>query len=47
METLEEMIRNEDIHNKIGVVPVEEKMREIRVRRFSHMQRRPRNALVR
>ena len=40
-------VRNEDIRTKIGVTPIEEKMRENRLRWFGHMRRRPTDALVR
>ena len=40
-------IRNEIIRNKVGVVPIEEKMRETRLRWFGHVRRRPVDAPVR
>ena len=40
-------VRNEDIHSKIGVTSIEEKMRENRLRWFSHVRRRPTDAPVR
>jgi hypothetical protein len=40
-------LRNEDIHLKIGVVPIDENMRESLLRWFSHVQRRLINAPVR
>ena len=40
-------MRNEDICTKIGVAPIEEKMRENRLRWFGHMRRRPTDAPVR
>ena len=45
--TRKNKIRNEVIRNKVGVVPIEEKMRENRLRWFDHMRRRLRNAPVR
>ena len=39
-------IRNEVIRNKVRVVPIEEKMRETRLRWFDHVRRRPVDALV-
>lgn len=38
---------NEDIHSKVGVAIIEEKMRENRLQRFGHVQRRPTNTPVR
>ena len=40
-------MRNEDILTKIGVAPIEEKMRENRIRLFGHVRRRPTDASVR
>jgi hypothetical protein len=40
-------IRNEDIRQKVGVVPIEDKMREHRLRWFGHVIRRPLDAPVR
>ena len=40
-------IRNERICKMIEVAPIEEKMRENRLRWFGHIQRRLTNALVR
>ena len=40
-------MRNEDIRTKIGVVFIEEKMRENRLRLFGHVRRRPTDAPVR
>lgn len=39
-------IRNEGIHLKIEVTPIDEKMRKSRLRWFVHVQRRPINAPV-
>ena len=46
-KTRRDRIRNERIHKMIEVAPIEEKMRENRLRWFDHIQRRPINALVR
>jgi len=40
-------IRNEVITGKIGVASIESKMREVRLRWFGHIRRRPRGAPVR
>ncbi|XP_070008736.1 uncharacterized protein [Nicotiana sylvestris] len=40
-------IRNEDIRRKVGVAPVDDKMREARLKWFGHMQRRSIDAPVR
>ena len=40
-------MRNEEIHTKIGVASIEEKMRENRLRWFGHVQRKPTDAPVR
>ena len=40
-------IRNEVIRSKVGVAPIEDKMREDRLRWFGYVQRRPLEALVR
>ena len=40
-------VRNEDIRTKIGVAPIEEKMRENRLRWFDHVLHRPTEAPVR
>jgi len=40
-KTRRDKVRNEDILIKIGVAPIEEKMREIRLRWFGHVRCRP------
>ncbi|XP_070026616.1 uncharacterized protein [Nicotiana sylvestris] len=40
-------IRNEDFQEKVGVAPIEDKMREARLRWFRHIQRRSTDAPVR
>jgi len=44
--TRRDKVRNEDIHTKIGVTSIEEKMRENRLRCFDHVRRRPTDAPV-
>ena len=39
--TRRDKVRNEDICTKIGVHSIEEKMRENRLRWFSHVRRKP------
>ena len=45
--TWKDRIQNEKINLKIGVAPIDKKMRESRLKRFDHVQRRPINAPVR
>nr|XP_016502030.1 PREDICTED: uncharacterized protein LOC107820285 [Nicotiana tabacum] len=45
--TRRDKFRNEVIRHKVGVAPVEDKMRELRLRWFEHVQRRSVNAPVR
>ena len=45
--TRRDNVRNEDIRTKIGVTPIEKKMRENRLRWFDHVRRRPTDAPVR
>lgn len=40
-------IRNEDIQAKVGVVPMEDKMQEVRLRWFKHVKRRSTDASLR
>ena len=40
-------VRNKEIRNKLGVSSIVDKMRECRLRWFEHVQRRPKDALVR
>ncbi|KAH0458543.1 hypothetical protein IEQ34_013858 [Dendrobium chrysotoxum] len=45
--TLRDRIRNEHIREKVGVAPVEDKIRESRLRWFGHIKRRPSDDPVR
>jgi hypothetical protein len=40
-------VRNDDIRERLGVAPVEEKLVQHRLRWFGHMQRRPAEAPIR
>ena len=40
-------VRNDDIRDRLGVAPIEEKFIQHRLRWFRHVQRRPPEALVR
>ena len=40
-------IRNEVIRERVGVAPIEEKLRETRLRWFGHIKKRGKNELVR
>lgn len=42
-----ERIKNKDIQDKVGVILVKDKMREVRLREFGHMVRRCTNTLLR
>ena len=46
-KTLKDRIRNEHIQEIVGVAPIEDKMRENRLRWFGHVQRKPLDAPVR
>jgi hypothetical protein len=45
--TIRDRVRNEDIRDRVGVVPIEEKLVQHRLRWFDHVQRRPPEAPVR
>jgi hypothetical protein len=44
---IRDRVRNDDIREKLGVAPVEEKLVQYRLRWFGHIQRRPAEAPVR
>ena len=44
--TRRDRVRNEDIRDKVGVAPIEEKLIQHRLRWFGHIQRRPPDAPV-
>lgn len=47
MDTLnEDTISNECIRNKVGIAPIDDKMRETRLRLFGHVHKRPLGASV-
>ena len=46
-KTRMDKVRNEDIRSLVVVAPIEDKMRENRLRWFDHIGRRPMDALVR
>uniref|UniRef100_A0A0A9DNS0 Uncharacterized protein n=1 Tax=Arundo donax TaxID=35708 RepID=A0A0A9DNS0_ARUDO len=39
--TRKDRIRNDDIHDRVGVAPIEEKLVQHRLTWFEHIQRRP------
>jgi hypothetical protein len=45
--TRRDRVRNEDIQDRVGVAPIEEKLVQHRLRWFGHVQRRPPEAPVR
>jgi hypothetical protein len=45
--TRRDRVRNDDIRERLGVTPVEEKLVQHRLRWFGHMQRRPTDAPIR
>jgi hypothetical protein len=45
--TRRDWVRNDDIHKRLGVAPVEEKLVQHRLRWFRHIQQRPAEAPVR
>ena len=44
---LNDIIRNANIRDMVGVAPIKDKIRENRLRWFGHICRRPTNAVVR
>ena len=46
-KTRKDRVRNEDIRKMVGVAPIQDKLRENRLRWFGHVQRRPTEAVVR
>jgi hypothetical protein len=45
--TRKDRIRNDDIRDKLGVAPIQEKLVQYRLRWFGHIQRKPPEAPVR
>ena len=45
--TRRDRIRNDDIRDKVGVAPIEEKLVQHRLRWYGHVQRRPSDSSVR
>ena len=46
-KTRKNRVRNEDIQKMVGVAPIQDKLRENRLRWFGHVQRRPTETVVR
>jgi hypothetical protein len=46
-DTRRDRVRNDDIRERLGVAPVDEKLVQHRLRWFGHMQRRPTEAPIR
>jgi hypothetical protein len=46
-QTRRDRVRNDDIRERLGVAPLEEKFVQHRLRWFGHMQRRPTEAPIR
>ena len=44
--TRKDQVRNDDIQDRVGVAPIEEKLVQHRLRLFGHIQRRPPGAPV-
>ena len=45
--TRRDRVRNDDIRDRLGVAPIEEKLVQLQLRWFGHVQRRPPEAPVR
>jgi hypothetical protein len=45
--TRRDQVQNDDIHERLGVAPVEEKLMQHRLRWFGHIKRRPSEAPIR
>jgi hypothetical protein len=46
-DTRRDRVRNDDIRERLGVAPVDEKLVQHRLRWFGHMQQRPTEAPIR
>lgn len=44
--TFKDRMKKENIWSKLGITPIEDKMRENRIRWFGYVHRRPINAIV-